>query len=275
MKKIVLMIILLLLTGCQKSDKLSLSPFIEDATLKSYDVANNQVTIVHSIEKSKTKKMVEAFENLILTELDSFEGFGDDKIYAVEFEPYYEGSFLLSKNIIVTNEGKFFTYDDDKLIRHIEEYLGNNYYIHELSWFANQRYISIINETWTPRYLIEGNLGEETSLDVLMHLNINHETHELKISIENNDELEIDTGWQYHLEVKLDGKWYNIDCIGKNNMIMNFNSEGFTIFPNMTVDFEHDWEHILPLPAAQYRVRQEITYDSKREFISQEFMILK
>lgn len=275
MKKIVFIMILILLTGCQSTEKLRLSSSIEDATLKSYDIANKQVAIVHSIEKSEVKEIVKAFKDLNITELDSFDGFENDLIYSVEFEPYYEGAFLFSKNIIVTNKGKYFTYDDASLIKSIEEYFENNKYIYELSWFTNQRYISIINGEWFPNYLVESNNGKETTLEISMNLDIDYDSQEVMIGIENNDEIEVDTGMQYHLEVKIDGKWYNIDNVGKNNLIMEFDSVGFTIHPNMIQDFKHDWGHILPLPEGQYRVRQEITYVNKRHFVSQEFMILK
>lgn len=204
----------------------------------------------------KSQKLVGVLESIDFKAVDFFQEFGSDQIYSIEFQPYYEGSFIFTKNLIVTHEGKIFSYDDDRLIKILEEYFEDDTYIDQLTWFVNQRYISIVNEEWFPEYLIEYDGHKETSLDVSMSLNIDHDTHEMMITIENRDEVKVDTGLAYDLDVNLDGKWYNISNVGKNNITMAFDALGFTIFPNMNQDFNHDLDHILPLPPGQYRVRK-------------------
>lgn len=274
MKKLIIIILFIFLLACQKSEKLSLSSkLIDDASIKSYDLINEQVTTVHSMEASKAKKLVGVLESIDFKAVDFFQGFGSDQIYSIEFQPYYEGSFIFTKNLIVTHEGKIFSYDDDRLIKILEEYFEDDTYIDPLTWFVNQRYISIVNEEWFPEYLIEYDGHKETSLDVSMSLNIDHDTHEMMITIENRDEVKVDTGLAYDLDVNLDGKWYNISNVGKNNITMAFDALGFTIFPNMNQDFNHDLDHILPLPPGQYRVRKNISYGDKIRYVSQEFLI--
>ena len=276
MKKIFILMLSLFLVSCQNSEKFQLSSTrIEDATLKSYDFINKKTAVMHSIDETNAKELVKIIESLKLSPVDSFQGFTNDLLYSIEFEQNDEGAFLISDNIIITSEGEIFSYKEKELIKTIDSYIQGFTSDYDLLDITNQRYISIIDGSWDPKYLVETNLKKETGLEILMDVEIDFDTQALHIMISNEDDVTIETGWEYQLEVKIDGRWYQINNIGKKNFKMDFIGEGIIIQSDESEELIHDWEHILPLPVGDYRILLEIDTDDGSSVVTKDFTIFK
>ena len=276
MKKLFILMLFIFFVSCQNSEKINLSSTrIEDASLKSYDFINNKTTVMHSIDESNVKELVKIIESLKLSPMDSFQGFTNDSLYSIEFDPNDQGAFLLSENIIITSEGEIFSYKEKELIKTIDSYLKGSTSDYDLLEITNQRYISIIDGLWDPKYLTETNLKKETALEVFMDVEIDFDTQSLHIMISNEDDVAIETGWEYHLEVKIDGRWYQINNIGKNNFRMDFLGEGIIIQSDESEELIYNWEHILPLPVGDYRILLEIDTDDGSSVVAKGFTIFK
>lgn len=272
MKKLSILLLLLLLVGCQKTESINLSSTkIYDANIKLYDILNNKVMTKYSTDKDQTERLIELIENLKLKEVEIFDGFDDEILYAVEFDPYTEGSFIFSENMLVTDDGKVYRYSDKKLIKTMKDYLSSNTYDGVIVGYTNQRYLSLVNDKWESEYLFESNMVEETTLDIIMDIEIDRD--KLLVNMTNKDSVTIDTGRAYQLGVLIEDRWYNLDYAGKNNLVMGFNDIGYTIKPNATLELEHTFKHMLPLPKGKYRIIKEITYGNKKYSISKEFNI--
>lgn len=263
----------LIFTGCSKRTiNIQLDPQSSGLTIYKYDISKGTASTSLSFHGAEFDKFVTYFSHLKGVPKDRFDNTNVEKIfYGIEMN---DAKLLIIGDRLITGDGKIFEIDGEKAIGYCEAIKGD-YSNSNLEYIINQRYISLIDNTWDTTYMIKVK-NHDFSKDIQW---VNEEeaisdtTKQLKTSIINNSESEINFDSRIYFEVLINDDWYSIDSMTHSNVNLAWDAMLHILKSNDQSDLMISLDFFQPLPKGKYRLVKQIFRESKEEAIYLEFMI--
>ncbi len=271
------LILILVLTGCNKTELLQL----DFSTIESISI--DQYNFQETITKSKWAYKEEDINELI-SYLESLKGNLVEEpeldapntiAYGVTLNTVPTEYILFIRDYVVLSNGEYYEIGNQK-IEDIFNEIPTSMKTYNLTWITNHRYLSLVDGIWDTTYMVESTNKEEPADKIIWTTDtsmIDTITYKLESKITNNSDLIIEFGSMFELEAVVNGTWYRISSMNEDSYPLEFTSELLRIEPGKSSSYSYGLQYYQPLPIGKYRYVKTITMDDYEYKIYLEFEV--
>lgn len=185
--------------------------------------------------------------------------------------------FLIIANRIVDHEGNIHVLDD-KDVDIISNLIKANSKDHQtIDFIVNHRSIAFNDNSWDTRFLMESDIISNFENDIeytSSDKDLFEHYYTVNLKVINKTKTTIEYGSRVFVEAKIDQKWYRIDDLMVNNIVMFYS---LVLYKTKAGDTQElggvDLSLFMPLPVGEYRFVKEFTDGSNTMYANFDFRV--